>query len=442
MKRHHRLSVRLVLLFISVSILIIFTVKSGFRYGFRGEFRTLAEPHLLEYVDHLRKEIGTPPNTKAASALAQRLRLDIQINAPNHHWSSNGRWVDDHTLKFHAHPLPDDRQVEVGHDEQRVLLRIRDADTTLLLMTKEPLNSSQLPLITATTILIVLLLIAFTYHLVRRLFQPIETIRQGVARFGSGDLQHRISVRRRDELGDLANSINTMADEIQAMLEAKRQLLLAISHELRSPLTRVRLNAELLEESQPRERIIADLHVLEQQLAELLETEQLESRHVKLDLQPVNPTLIIESVIQQHFPQAQLQAHFQGLNQTLDLDMIRIKLLIKNILDNALHHTPQDTQPVDIFSDLSSKEWRFSVQDYGEGIPAEHLSQLTEPFYRIDQARQRKTGGYGLGLYLCRIITQAHGGTLTIQSKPKQGTRITIVLPVVTSRSEQRVQGK
>ena len=123
-----------------------------------------------------------------------------------------------------------------------------------------------------------------------------------MARFGSGDLKHRIALNRKDELGELAKSVNTMADEIQEMLEAKRQLLLAISHELRSPLTRARLNAELLANTEPRERIIQDLQILEQQLSELLETEQLDSKHAKLDLQPVDPFQLIKSVTKEHFP--------------------------------------------------------------------------------------------------------------------------------------------
>ena len=429
MKRRHRLSVRLILLFVVVSILIIFTVNSGFRYGVQSTFRSFAEPHLLEYVDHLHQEIGMPPDTEAAAALAQRLQLDIQINYPDQRWSSSGSPVDDHLLQFHTHRLSDGRRVEVSHDDRRFLLRIREPDVTLLLMTRDRVSNGRLPLIAGATIITVVLLIALTYHLVRRLFQPIETIRQSVARFGSGDLGHRITLHRRDELGELATSINTMADEIQAMLEAKRQLLLAISHELRSPLTRARLNAELLDDGQPRERIISDLRVLEHQLAELLETEQLESKHAKLDLQPVEPKQLIESVIQQHFAQAKLITRYQGTSQSIELDAVRIKLLIKNLLDNALRHTPETAQPVDICSDLSPREWRLSVQDHGEGIPAEHLAHLTEPFYRVDKARQRETGGYGLGLYLCRVIAEAHGGELSILSEPGKGTQVTATLP-------------
>ncbi|MES9990954.1 MAG: HAMP domain-containing sensor histidine kinase [Candidatus Thiodiazotropha sp.] len=429
MRTHHTLSGRLILLFICVSILIALTVRSGFRYGIQGEFRSLATPHLLEYIDHIRQEIGTPPDTGAAKRLAQRLQIDIQIDSRDLSWSSSGDILDIERLTFHSHRLVDDRLIQFSHDDHHFILRLQTDEGTILLMTRDGFKKGPLALIIGVTIVTVLLLIALTYHLVRRLFQPIETIRQGVARFGSGELDHRINIKRRDELGELANSVNTMADDIEAMMEAKRQLLLAISHELRSPLTRVRLNAELIEPSEPRERIINDLQLLETELTELLETERLGNRHAKLDLQQVEPGALIDSVIQQHFSTAAISCQHDDDNLSMELDAVRVRLLIKNLLDNAVRHTQESAPSVEISSRVTEGNWHVSVKDHGEGIPQEHLPHLTEPFYRVDKARQRETGGYGLGLYLCRVIVEAHGGNLEIQSRPGAGTQVNFSLP-------------
>ncbi|MEW8283192.1 MAG: ATP-binding protein [Candidatus Thiodiazotropha taylori] len=429
MKLRHRLSIRLIVLFIIISILIIFVLNTGFRYGIRDEFKRLAEPHLVEYVDHLQQQIGTPPDILAASALAERLSIDIQISSPGERWSSSGDFLDEESLDFHQHQLSSGRIVEVSHQASRFIMRLQEGNITALYVTKQKFNSSQLPLIASITIAVVLLLIALTYHFVRRLFLPIETIRQGVANFGSGDLKYRIKLQRKDELGELAHSVNTMADEIQGMLEAKRQLLLAISHELRSPLTRVRLNAELVEHGEPRERIIQDLKLLEQQLNELLETERLESNHTKLDLQLADPLQLIDSVTKEHFADSQWQCHFDENIGSIHLDIARIKLLIKNLLDNAKRHTNLQHGAVEIHSHLSKEGWHFQVKDHGTGISEEHLSHLTEPFYRVDKARQRSTGGYGLGLYLCRVIAEAHGGQLTIASQLGKGTQVSVTIP-------------
>ncbi|MES9970670.1 MAG: HAMP domain-containing sensor histidine kinase [Candidatus Thiodiazotropha sp.] len=429
MTRRHSLSGRLVILFICISILIALTVRTGFRYGIQGEFRSLAEPHLTEYIEHLLAEIGSPPDILAATRLAQRLQINIQIQGKDLAWSNRGEILDTRKLRFHAHRLSNGRPIEFNHDDHRYILRLSNDDSTILLSTRDRLDSGALALVIVGTIATILLIIALTYHLVKRLFHPIQDIRRSVARFGSGELDHRITIKRRDELGELANSINTMADEIEAMMEAKRQLLLAISHELRSPLTRARLNAELMQASEPRDRIIADLQLLEQELAELLETERLGNRHAKLDLQPVEPGLLIDSVIQQHFPTAVIDIKHENDNLAMELDAVRIRLLIKNLLENGLRHTPDSAPPVQISSRITEGKWQVRVKDHGEGIPREHLHHLTQPFYRVDKARQRETGGYGLGLYLCRVIVEAHRGSLDIQSEPGEGTQVNFSLP-------------
>lgn len=212
-------------------------------------------------------------------------------------------------------------------------------------------------------------------------------------------------------------------------MRCKRQLLLAISHELRSPLTRVRVNAELLEASEPQQRIIEDLRQLEIELSELLETERLGSRHASLELESVAPNALIEAVLERHFPDTRLTRHHQNDTTPISLDGVRIRLMIRNLLENALRHTPDGAEPPQIHSGCERQRWEFSVEDHGSGIAAEHLCRLTEPFYRVDRARQRETGGYGLGLYLCRVIAEAHHGALHIRSEPGKGTRGTVIIP-------------
>ncbi|MCU7845704.1 MAG: HAMP domain-containing histidine kinase [Candidatus Thiodiazotropha sp. (ex Monitilora ramsayi)] len=430
MKFRHRLSGKLILLFLFLGLLIVLTVRTGFRYGFQDEFRHVATPHLMEYLSHLKQEIGDPPNRNNAAALAKRLGLSITILSPDSIWSSHENLPDPADIDFHRHRLSNGQEIEVARNEQRFILRLRQDRYTLLLSPNSSIESSQLPLVVSLTIVAVLLIIALVYHLVRRLFRPIETIRQGITRFGRGELEHRIDVRRRDELGELANSVNNMADEIQQMLEGKRQLLLAISHELRSPLTRARVNAELLEESEPQKRIILDLQQMELELTELLETERLGSQHARLDRQSVSPDQLVDEVMQRHFSDSEVVCHHINDNDEILLDAIRVRLMIRNLLDNALRHTPEDASPPVITSELTNTAWRLTIEDSGHGIEAEHLDRITEPFYRADKARQRETGGYGLGLYLCKVIALAHGGTLLINSEVNRGTRITTSFPV------------
>ncbi|MDJ0806779.1 MAG: HAMP domain-containing sensor histidine kinase [Gammaproteobacteria bacterium] len=430
MKRRHSLTWRLILLFIMTGLLISLSMRMGFRYGIQGELRSLAEPHLLEYIDHLRSEIGSPPDYPSAQRLAERLSLEIHAEGPTQNWSTHGKPPQTDDLSFRSHSLSDGTRIEIGRNEHRLVVRLDQNGHDVLLIPQRLTHSRQIPVIILLTILIVIVIIAFAYHRVKRMIRPVQSLRDGVSRFGSGQLDYRIPTGRQDELGELAASFNNMAGDIQQMLEAKRQLLLAISHELRSPLTRARLNAELLAESDSRQRIIRDLREMEEQLTEILETERLNSRHVKLDLGSYSPTSLIDEVIEQHFPGARFQRQEAVDPPRVQVDALRIRLLIKNLLRNALQHTPEDAAAPEIRSRFNSTDWLLSIKDHGPGIDPEHLPHLTEAFYRVDKSRQRLTGGFGLGLYLCRVIAEAHGGSLRITSDPGTGSEVCVTLPV------------
>jgi len=109
---------------------------------------------------------------------------------------------------------------------------------------------------------------------------------------------------------------------------------------------------------------------------------------------------------------------------------MRIRLLVRNLLKNAIQHTQSGRPPPLLASHVDDKSWHLSVTDHGPGVAPEHLGRLTEPFYRADPSRQRASGGVGLGLYLCRIIAEAHGGKLEVASSLGKGTTVRVTLPV------------
>jgi signal transduction histidine kinase len=111
------------------------------------------------------------------------------------------------------------------------------------------------------------------------------------------------------------------------------------------------------------------------------------------------------------------------------VDTPRLRLLLRNLIHNALQHSGS-LEPVEIRLQVVDDRYQIRVTDHGSGIAEEHLASLTEPFYRVDPARRRETGGYGLGLYLCRLVAEAHGGTLEIESTPKRGTTVTATLAI------------
>ncbi len=430
MKWRRSLSGRLLGLFLATALLLILVVLGGFRYGLQGEWRQALMPHLREYATHLRQQIGDPPQVARARALVQRLPIDIRIAGPDGDWQSSDQRPPLSRYRFFSEWLADGRRLEIGWWRRHYLLRWRSGDTLVELWPGLPEagdrgNGLWARLATLFGVLLVLLLF---YYAVRRLFRPIEVLRQGIARFGQGELEHRIRLARRDELGELGDSIDRMADDIQGMLEAKRQLLLAISHELRSPLTRARIQLELLDDSEGKELLAGELNEIERLLNELLESERLNGHSGVLDRRAVAPARLIDGVLERY---PEVVRHLSEPEVYLSLDAARIRLLIRNLLENALAHTPEGAAPPEIDSRYDAGHWLLEVRDHGRGIAAEHLPHLTDPFYRADPSRRRQTGGFGLGLYLCRQIAEAHGGDLEIRSALGRGTQVRVRIPVM-----------
>ena len=269
------------------------------------------------------------------------------------------------------------------------------------------------------------------YLILRRMLRPVADISQGVKRMGAGELDYRIPQRANNDLGTLVGSINTMASDIEKMLDAKRQLLLGASHELRSPLTRARIATEMLPESGNKQRLTEDLHEMEKLIADLLESEKMNQGHAVLSKSMTNLRHLIDEVCTE-LGAADSIIEVSAALPEVDIDRTRIKLLLRNLIGNAT--TYGGPAPCRIYATISgtapAQTLTLSVADTGPGIDAEHIEQLTEPFYRTDESRTRSTGGFGLGLYLCRLIAEAHGGTLQIDSTRGRGTTVSVQIPI------------
>ena len=330
------------------------------------------------------------------------------------------------------------------------------------------------PLARGLAALLLLTLLAWWY--VRRTLRPLDAISAGARRFGQGNFDDPIPAawtRRHGELGELASTLNTMGEDIRQMLDAKRSLLLAISHEMRSPLTRARLHTELLPEDDPevqpqREALLRDLREMSALVEDLLESERLSDRHVALQRESLDLAVVARGVIaelQTRHPGVQVALHVLPELPAQWLDATRLRLLLRNLLENAVRHgggghdsdrkgafgstmpdeggiattntaagpghtVAPDTDAIAVvhIDRIPTGGCVIEVRDWGPGVPEEQLSKLAEPFQRPDAARSRHAGGVGLGLYLCRLVAQAHGGRLALENA-HPGLRVRAWLP-------------
>ena len=414
------------MLFLGMTILILIIVGITIGSGFRAHFQDNIRPHLTQYLNYIQRDIGTPPDRKKALLLSKQLNVEIHYAGKNQHWSSNNSNIKLDEINYHRQFLQQDVEYGFGYLDDREYLITRHPDYTLAFSILQRDRSGLKRFI---PLLAIMLLLVLLYHATKRLFAPISEIKQGISHIGAGDLSYRLNIKQRNELGELADSINDMADDIEQMLEAKRQLLLAISHELRSPLTRAKVAAAMIDDSSQQHEIERELDEMEALIEEILETERLSSRHHILNRTETLLQQLINELLEQQFCGQQVTIEMPGEIISIMVDSARIKLLLKNILGNALQHNPQGSKPPLLTLHKKDTLITISIQDFGPGIEAEHLPHLMEPFYRTDASRQRQTGGYGLGLYLCKVIAEAHGGGLHINSKIGEGTTLVVTLP-------------
>ena len=436
----HSLRVRLVALFLLLALAMTAIFVIGMQRALSIGWREAARPLVMDYVDKLAADLGNPPRIEAAQALVQRLPLSVRISGPQVNWRSNPNEPDyDHLYAHQVDHRLRDSPADAntwGADSPRFFERATADGHRIRFGLSVQAWHDRPRFIGWVTLGVLLLLTALAYARVRRMLRPLDDIQAGAQRFGAGDFAQPIPVHHAqhpDELGELATTINTMGADIHQMLEAKRTLLLAISHELRSPLTRARLNTELLPETpdvqSSRAALLRDLGQMRDLVADLLESERLASPHAALHREPTDLAALVAEVVATLDGAAAIVQTLQAGVPMVKLDRTRMRLLLRNLLDNALRHSMEAAQPPRVSLARSADgAIQITVRDFGTGVPEDQLPHLAQPFYRPDSARTRESGGVGLGLYLCKLVALAHGGSFAI-SNAQPGLEVIVSLP-------------
>jgi two-component system sensor histidine kinase CpxA len=267
---------------------------------------------------------------------------------------------------------------------------------------------------------IVLVIVLLCYVLAWRLTIPVRQLREAVTRFGTGNLTVRMLSRRRDELGDLARAFDEMAERIQTLLTAERRLLQDVSHELRSPLARLRVSLELARSSkQP----LASLDRLERELDRLtilvnslIEVTRAEGDPAARAFVPVDLPGLLQSIVEScRIEAGQRECEidlFVREPVTCQGDEELLYRAVENVLRNAIRHAPENsTVDVDLTAEPTTAV--LHIRDYGPGVPEEELHRLFAPFYRVEPDRSRENGGgVGLGLSIADRAVRVHHGEI------------------------------
>lgn len=267
------------------------------------------------------------------------------------------------------------------------------------------------------------------WPVVRRLTRDLEELEKGVAALGQGDLSARAPVRREDEVGRLAATFNHAAERIQTLMNANRTLLANASHELRSPLARLRMSVEKLAPIAPadvRDELSRNVRELDQLVEEILLASRLDADRVQA---PRREEVDLVALAAEECARmgADLEAN-SGV--VLQADARLLRRTLRNLLENAARHG--GGRGVEMRVSVTGRIARVSVCDHGPGVPEAERERIFEPFYRLPGASEAD-GGVGLGLSLARRIAQAHGGNLICLPREGGGACFQLDLPLGVS---------
>jgi heavy metal sensor kinase len=352
-------------------------------------------------------------------------------------------------LRFHDQTLP-----VLGR--QRVLqgqLRLAGQELVVVLMSPLEEVDHELRRLLAALLTAIPLGLAVAgglgYALARKALAPVEQLRRSTRDITADRLDRRLPVvNPDDELGKLAVTINDMIARLERSFAEVRRFTADASHELRTPLAAIRAEAEVAlsrDSFTPGQQLLGSIleecERLTRLTDQLLELSRADAGVGRLEREPVDLAALLSRVVENLRPLADAKGLSLHADARADAevcgDVGRLRQVFYNVLDNAIKYTPVGGR-VDVGLELRGQTAVVTVRDTGIGIPAEHLPNVFERFYRVDKGRSREQGGTGLGLSISRSIVTAHGGMIELASGSGKGTSCTVTLPLATRPSPAR----
>lgn len=342
-------------------------------------------------------------------------------------------------------PLPDLAALRQGREPVQYLAAFESISSGGWLVVSRPSIPAfpyglQWELIAAAA-LIVALVTAFLYPFVRSMRSTLRQLTESADQVSSGHFGKTLDVNRSDELGILVRAFNDMSVKLEEAERLNTRLLHDVSHELRSPLSRIQVMAETIalrpeETDECIHGIEQEIALLDRLVGDLVETARIESE--ANSVRPITFKLLnwasetlrrLESKVRSS--QIDWATKMPEQDREISGDPQRLAQAVGNLVDNAINALEGRSNPrIEVSITIDGVRWSLDVDDNGRGIPEDELPHVFRRFYRVEKHRGREQGGVGLGLSLVRAIAEAHGGEASIESDPEQRTRVTLIFPL------------
>ena len=277
------------------------------------------------------------------------------------------------------------------------------------------------------------------YALARYLSSPISKLRTATQKLAAGDLQTRVAEEvgnRHDELAALAKDFDEMAERIENLINSQKRLTRDVSHELRSPLARLNVALELAKTKSSGDshklldRIERESKILNEMISQILTLSKLESQSETIEKHDINIGKLVERVVSDADFEAQSQNKKVEITQNSDAKIFGNENLLRSAVENVLRNAVRYTNDkVEVSVNGAEGETVIKIRDHGSGVPTEELEKLFTPFHRVAEARERKSGGVGLGLAIAEQAVHAHKGKIKAENAEGGGLIVEIKLP-------------
>ncbi len=425
----HSIHVRLLLVITASGLgilILILVAQSARRVIATDAFRN----SVGQYVRYLVNDMGNPPDFDRAVEIARNNGMIIHYLPPRGGWSTSGQALSPYVAQNPDWPATGSVRTGKYRGHTYFTYQADSEHRFVFEMVGGPPEDRRLAWLDLSLVFCLALLLTGAFFWGRRIMAPLHPLSQGVRLVGAGHLDHRVHIHCNDELGELASAFNWMAEQLQHLIRSKDQMLLDVSHELRSPLTRMRVALEMAPDGPLKESLDEDIREMDRMVMTILANARMQSGNLDLHRQMIDMVPLIREAIQpmkDEPPGVLVSDAPESLEAFLDHE--KVKIVIRNVVGNAIKYSHAASRPISILLRPETDSDIIEIRDEGVGIPVQDLAFVFEPFYRVDRSRSRETGGFGLGLSLCKAIMEAHGGSISIQSTPGEGTIVRLEFP-------------
>jgi signal transduction histidine kinase len=320
-----------------------------------------------------------------------------------------------------------DRIRVAGEPANRLAIAVQLSDSTWVDAEADtlPIDNFDFSSLLASTVATVIGIIVLSLFLVRWVTRPLNQLANAAERLGTNVEAEPLPEKGPIEVRRAAVAFNTMQHRIQRLLTDRTQMFAAISHDLKTPITRVKLRLEFITNDTERARIMRDLDDMEQMIGSFLAFLREENGNEETRLADLSTML---QTICDDFSDAGHSVSLVAPQPCpYSCRVLALKRALSNLIDNAIKYGGS----AEVTLNRTEDRLEIEIADHGPGITPEEQAKVFEPFYRIETSRNRDTGGTGLGLTVARSIIQAHGGEINLENRAGGGVRVLVILPVI-----------